>query len=110
MLTVKLLLNSVIFMPSAKIIFIDISNFYIMTPMEDYEYMFMNISNFPEDVIEHYKLREVARNGKVYVEVWQCICGLPQSGILANKYIEKRLEEYGYYQSRFMLGLWFHKT
>lgn len=36
--------------------------------------------------------------------------GLPQAGILANKYLEKRLNEYGYYQSQHTNGLWTHKT
>jgi hypothetical protein len=35
---------------------------------------------------------------------------LPKAGILANKYLEKRLNEYGYYQSDYTNGLWSHKT
>jgi hypothetical protein len=38
------------------------------------------------------------------------VYGLPQAGILANKYLEKRLKEYGYYQSGYTNGLWSHKS
>jgi hypothetical protein len=32
------------------------------------------------------------------------------AGILANKYLEKRLNEYGYYQSDYTNGLWSHES
>ncbi len=36
--------------------------------------------------------------------------GLPQAGILANKYLEKRLNEHGYHQSDYTNGLWSHES
>jgi hypothetical protein len=81
-----------------------------MTPMEDYEYIHMDLRDVPDDVIEKYNLKEIARDGKAYVKARCCIYGLPQSGILSNKYLEKRLNEYGYYQSKFTPGLWQHET
>eukprot|EP00956_Cyclotella_meneghiniana_P044723 scaffold332159_cov162-Cyclotella_meneghiniana.AAC.1 len=95
MLTVKLLLNSVISTPGAKFMSLDISNFYLMAPMERYEYVRMNLDDFPDDLIDEYKLRDIARpDGTVIAECRRCVYGLPQSGILANKYLEKRLNEY----------------
>ncbi len=38
LLTVKLLLNSIIFTPNAKLMSIDIKDFYLCTPMIRYEY------------------------------------------------------------------------
>jgi hypothetical protein len=35
---------------------------------------------------------------------------LPQAGILANNYLEKQLNKYGFYQSNYTNGLWIHKT
>jgi hypothetical protein len=35
---------------------------------------------------------------------------LPQSGILANKLIARRLAIHGYHQTKFTLGLWHHVT
>jgi hypothetical protein len=40
----------------------------------------------------------------------RCVYGLPQAGILANKYLEKRLNDHGYYQSDYTNGLWMHKS
>ena len=52
LLTIKLLLNSVISTPGAKFMTIDISNFYLNTPMNRYKYMCMKLEMFPDDVIE----------------------------------------------------------
>jgi hypothetical protein len=60
LITVKLLLNSVISTPNAKFMTLDISNFYLMAPMIRYEYVRMKLDVFPEDIIEEYKLREIA--------------------------------------------------
>jgi hypothetical protein len=35
--------------------------------------------------------------------------GLPQSGLLANKLLKKRLNKHGYYQSKYIPGLWKHE-
>jgi hypothetical protein len=111
LLTVKLLLNSVISTPGARFMSLDISDFYLMAPMTRYEYVRMNLTDFPEEMIEEYKLRDIATpDGCVIAECRKCVYGLPQAGILANKYLEKRLNEYGYHQSDYTNGLWTHKT
>lgn len=56
MLTVKLLFNGVISTPEAKFMQLDISNFYLITPMDKYKYLQMNLLDFPESVITQYKL------------------------------------------------------
>ncbi len=92
---------------------LDISNFYLMAPMTRYryEYVRMNLDDFPEEIIEEYKLRDIAsKDGGVIAECRRCVYGLPQAGILANKYLEKRLNEYGYNQSHHTNGLWSHKS
>ena len=35
---------------------------------------------------------------------------LPHAGLLANELLEKRLNKHGYYQSKYVPGLWTHKT
>jgi len=43
----------------------DISNFYLMTPLHHLEFIRMKLSNIPDDV---YKLREKAtKNGSIYI-------------------------------------------
>ena len=49
---------------------LNISNFYLMTPLKRKEYARMKISDFPENVIEHYNLREKATPDRfVYVAI-----------------------------------------
>ena len=85
LLTIKLLLNSVVSTPGKKFKTIDISNFYLNTPMNRYAYMCMQLDMFPDDVIEEYNLRDkVEPNGYVYIEICKGIYGLPQAGLLAG--------------------------
>jgi hypothetical protein len=71
----------------------------------------MNLDDFPEEIIDEYKLRDIAtKDGTVIAECRKCVYGLPQAGILANRYLEKCLNEYGYYQSDYTNGLWSHES
>ena len=45
------MLNSVISILDARFMNIDISNFYLNTPMTRYEYLKLNICNFPDKII-----------------------------------------------------------
>jgi hypothetical protein len=36
--------------------------------------------------------------------------GLPQAGLLANKFLKKHLNKHGYRQSKLIPGLWKHET
>ena len=54
MLTAKLMWNSVISTPGARYAGMDIKNFYLGTPMKDYEYMKMPLKMFPEHVRKQY--------------------------------------------------------
>ena len=99
LLTIKLLLNSVISTPGDKFMTIDISNFYLNTLMDRYEYMRMKLDMFPED----------KPNGYVYIKVRKGMYGLPQSGLLAQELLEKRLAKHGYKQSDVTPGLWTHE-
>ena len=63
LLTVKLLLNSVVSTPGAKFFTMDISNFYLNTPLKRKEYAGMKLADFHESVVEHYKLKEIEKDG-----------------------------------------------
>ena len=72
LLTVKLLLNSVISTEGARFCSVDIKNFYLScTPLKRFEYVRMQLTDFPEDVIEEqYGLKAKAnKNGMVFVEI-----------------------------------------
>jgi hypothetical protein len=52
LLTIKLLINSTISTAGAKFMTMDIKDIYLNTPMAQYEYMQLKLSNIPADVIE----------------------------------------------------------
>ncbi len=64
--------------------------------MDQYEYMRLKLSDMPEDVIAHYKLRDIATpDGHVYCEIRQGMYGLTQAGIIAQELLATRLKEHG---------------
>ena len=106
MLVAKLLFNSDVLMKGAKFMTVDISNFYLNTPLTRPEYIRLKLTDIPDKIITEYKLEQKATpDGSVYIEVTKGVYGLPQAGRLANKLLEKRLNKEGYYQSKFVPGL-----
>ncbi len=51
LLTIKLMFKSIISTPNTKFMTINIKDFYLMTPMECYEYFRMKLELFPQDII-----------------------------------------------------------
>eukprot|EP00975_Prorocentrum_lima_P039813 8365533-Prorocentrum_lima.AAC.1 len=60
MLVAKMLFNSVISTKGARFMTMDISNFYLMTPLTRPEYIRISLKDIPEEIIIEYKLREIA--------------------------------------------------
>ena len=109
MLTAKLLFNSVISTPGAKFMTMDISNFYLMTPLPRPEYLRLKLDDIPTEIIKEYRLDLLAEpDGTIYVLVRLGMYGLPQAGLLANELLEKRLNAHGYHQRKLVPGLWKH--
>ena len=109
MLVAKMLFNSVVSTVGAKFMTMDISDFYLQTPLKRPEYIRMQLSDIPQEIIDEYKLLDKATNGCIYIVATKGMYGLPQSGLLANELLEKRLNEKGYKQSKLVPGLWKHK-
>jgi len=64
---------------------IDISNFYLNTPMPRYEYLKLKLTNVPAEIISEYGLRKKAtEDGHIYVEIRKGMYGLPQARLLAQ--------------------------
>ena len=109
MLVAKLLFNSVISTEGARFMTMDISNFYLMTPLKRPEYIRINICDIPDEIIAEYNLRsKVTTDGAIYIVANRGMYGLPQSGLLANELLEQRLNKRGYRQSKLVPGLWKH--
>ena len=87
----KLINNSVISRLGEKIAALDISNFYLDTPMKKSEYVKIQFSKIPQEFVDEYKLQEYAQNVWLYFECLRGAYGLPKSGILAKNLLRSRL-------------------
>jgi hypothetical protein len=109
MLVAKILVNSTISTKNAKFMTMDISNFYLNTPLKRPEFLRLNIKDIPQEIIDEYNLKTIMdADGSIYLEAIRGMYGLPQSGLIANELLEKRLNKHGYFQSKFVPGLWTH--
>lgn len=110
MLAAKILFNSVISTANARFMTMDISNFYLNTPLKRPEYIRMKLSDIPEEIITEYKLCDLVEpDDCVYIIIVLGMYGLPHAGLIANELLEKRLNKHGYQQSKLVPGLWSHK-
>jgi hypothetical protein len=92
LLIVKLLLNSIISTPNAKIMSTNIKGFYLKTQMTCYKYFRMKLELFPKDVIKEYNLRnKVDSNGNIHCKVRQGMYGLPQVSTIAQELLKEHL-------------------
>jgi hypothetical protein len=111
LLTIKILINSIISTAGAKFMIMDIKDFYLNTLMARYEYMRLRIADMPDNIIEHYNLRDKATpDGYIYCEIQKGMYGLPQAGIISQQLLKERLQKHGYRQSQATPGLWKHDT
>ena len=108
-MTVKLLLNSVIYTPKARFCTMDISNFYLGTTMDRNEYMMIPVNLFTSSFSTQYNINKLQNNHKMYINIQKGMYGLPQSGLLANQQLQKALQRYVYYPCMHTIGLWKHK-
>ena len=92
----KLVINSALSQKYAKFVTFDVSNFYLQTPLNRPEYVRIKFSDIPQDFVDEYNLLAFVRYGWVYFQINRGVYGLPQSSIISNNLLEKRLAEYGY--------------
>ena len=110
MMVAKILFNSVVSTKGAQFMTMDISNFYLNTPLKRPEYLRTKMTDISPEIVQEYNLEEIAtEDGYVYVKATKGMYRLPQAGLLANKLLKKRLNRHGYFQSKFVPGLWTHK-
>jgi hypothetical protein len=108
--TFNILINSTLSTKDAKMMMMEINNYYLGTPFPTSEYMRLPISILPLGIIEKYKLTHLAVNGWVYLEICKGMYGLKQAGLLANQLLQKRLKPFGYHQERHTPNIWLHNT
>jgi hypothetical protein len=88
---------------------IDIKDFYLMTPMDHFEYFRMKLELFPQDIIKEYGLHDkVDADDTVFCKVQQGMYHLPQTDIIAQDLLTKQLHKAGYQQSKVTPRYWCH--
>jgi hypothetical protein len=104
--TAKLMFNSVLSTCNARFMGIDLKDFYLMSELDEYEYMRIPLHMLPQQIIDLYDLTDKIIDGYVYAKVRLGMYGLPQAGRLANEQLREFLEPYGYLPSPITPGLW----
>jgi hypothetical protein len=108
--TAKCLFNSFVSTPSAKFMCLNIKNFYLNTPMAEYEYMCIAVKCIPDRIMTEYNLKDKVHKDFVYVEIRKGMYGLPQAGKIANDRLVKHLSAHGYHQAEHTHGLFTHTS
>ena len=77
---------------------IDLTDFYLGTPLPHPEYIRIPISMIPERVRKFYNLTEYISSNAIYFSVHRTHYGLPQAGALSQQRLFKHLTANGYFQ------------
>ena len=72
----------------------DLSNFYLGTPLDSYEYIRLSIKILPKK-IDAYNLLGLVHNGYVYCEIQRGMYGLLQARKLVYNQLVRKLEPHG---------------
>eukprot|EP00804_Cyclotella_cryptica_P026321 CCRYP_007641-RA/>CCRYP_007641-RA protein AED:0.40 eAED:0.40 QI:0/0/0/1/0/0/2/0/241 len=97
--------------PKSTVYELDISNFYLMTPLRCPEYICIKLSDLPNKIIHEYQLNDkYTNNGMIFIAVTKGMYRLLQSGLLANELLKKHINQHGYVQSKLVPGLWCQRT
>ena len=77
----------------------DVSNFYLNTPLDRPEFMRLPIKIIPKEIIDKYNLNDIVDKGWVYFRIEKVMYGLPMAGKLANNLLIKRMSKHVFPQS-----------
>ena len=73
--------------------------------MSWFEYIKVKAEIIPDEIMEQYNLRTVVADGWVYIEIRKGMYGLPQTGLLANIKLRKKIATHGYFPTKYTPGL-----
>ena len=96
--------------PNTRFVNIDMTDFYLKSPMEEPAYIAVPFKDIPESIINQYNLKQTATNDKAYFKVMMTMYGHPVSGYLSNKHLFKTIEPEGYYEDAKVPCMLKHKT
>ncbi len=108
---VKLLINKAVSEKGCKKFCMDITDYYLGTPMvpEMYEYLSIPSSDIPRAIIDEFNLNKFAEGGNVTFEVTKGMYGLPVAGRLAQDRLKAHLASHGYIEKPNTPCLFHHK-
>jgi hypothetical protein len=67
--TFKLVINSVLSTPNAKLLTANLANFYLGTPLDCQEYAQIKLNVIPQEFIDEYNLMHFVHNSWIYFEI-----------------------------------------
>ena len=108
----KILCNSIISdaHKGARFANADIKDFFLMSYMEEPEFMRIAFKYFPADIIVKYNLQEkMAHDGYIYIKIKRGMYGLKQAAILAHQQLIANLTPHGYHPIP-NTNFWRHET
>jgi hypothetical protein len=83
--TSKCLCNITISTEGAKYMCLDVKNFYLVTPMDSFEYMRISIKLIPQEIITEYNLLSLVSDGHVNIEVKKACMAFPTTASSPTK-------------------------
>ena len=112
MVETKLLFNSVISdaKAGARFMSLDLKDMFLMTMMDEPEYMKCAYRYFPSDIRKRYNLDALVHNGFIYIKIKKGLFGLKQAALLAYQQVSKLLQAGGFRPILGSLGMWKHRT
>ena len=109
--TVKCMVNSVISRRNGRFMTLDLKDFFLGTPLVEFEYMRIARHTVPDVIMDLYQLWDkVAPDGYLYVRIERGMYGLPHAGRIANDALIAYLAPFGYAPCELTPGLWRHDT
>jgi hypothetical protein len=90
----------------------DITDFYLGTPLEHMAYMQIHRNQFPKQTLDLFGLHDAKWWDGEYIifEISKGIYGLTEAGILAQRRLYKHLAKHGYHLIEHSTGLFKHET
>ena len=74
--TIKLVINSTLCSPGAEYMTMDLSNFYLNTPLDRPEYTRINLTNIPQEIVDEYNSKQYVYNSWIYFKLSKGMYGL----------------------------------
>jgi hypothetical protein len=106
---VRAVFNSIL-ADEADWMYIDITDYYLNTPLKRKEYMRMTRKRLSLTIMAKYELDQYFDNDVIHFAVNKRMYGLPQAGLLAQDRLIAHLAKYDYLQSTTVPYLFSHRT